>query len=656
MAKMSEEQKAAAEEAKNLKTATDASARAMRDVNDLTRNLGTLLKERIKDAGTYNALVKNTSEILQNRIKDTYRLGTETQKLAQTEKDLARTNEKLAKSRDAQGRFQKGFNSSIVKGLQVNKAGLQAEKKRLEILSYVEKTAKKIKEALTLTALITASTKAAQEFARTIDGIGGTFGSLANFGQENVRNLLGSQIQAVKLGGTIADVNSIAFDLSTNFGVSVEEATKLAGSVFDSSKALGLSASETSNLFGLLKQTAGLSFDQAESLSEGAAQLARANGVAPSAVLRDIAGSAETLALFTADTVDNLFEAAVQARKFGLTISDISGAARKTLDFQSSIRAETQASVLLGRTLNLQKAREFALNNKFLEFNQEIVRQLGNQRDFNSLNRLEQESLAEALGFSVAQIAKLTSGTQKLTLAGALAAGNFDDLAGQQALTNITQLTNSFVVLTKTLANSFGPALNVVAKLLNFVLSPFVKLAEFTQKNQLAADMLTGSIGLLAASYGVLKVKTIAGILAQTAMKSALLKTAASAIFGKAAMGSVGGIIGTIAAIAAAGAAIGGVVNYVKSMDDGVVGPGGINFMSGPAGSFVLNPRDSVMATTNPIRANDFQTFPPGQAPGSGGGRFTATAVARGSDIHFIVNNRPLTGGDAGYSSFFKSS
>ena len=36
------------------------------------------------------------------------------------------------------------------------------------------------------------------------------------------------------------------------------------------------------------------------------------------------------------------------------------------------------------------------------------------------------------------------------------------------------------------------------------------------------------------------------------------------------------------------------------------------------------------------------------------GGNMTATAVIRGKDIHMTVNNRPLTGGDAGYSTFAK--
>ena len=41
------------------------------------------------------------------------------------------------------------------------------------------------------------------------------------------------------------------------------------------------------------------------------------------------------------------------------------------------------------------------------------------------------------------------------------------------------------------------------------------------------------------------------------------------------------------------------------TMDDGVVGAGGISMMKGLAGVFKLNPRDNVLATTNPIPIND---------------------------------------------------
>ena len=60
----------------------------------------------------------------------------------------------------------------------------------------------------------------------------------------------------------------------------------------------------------------------------------------------------------------------------------------------------------------------------------------------------------------------------------------------------------------------------------------------------------------------------------------------------------------------------------VRGVDDFTSGPGGITTMMGPAGIFSLNPRDSVLATTNPIpvrRVNDmFTTGAGGLAVDSG--------------------------------------
>ena len=39
--------------------------------------------------------------------------------------------------------------------------------------------------------------------------------------------------------------------------------------------------------------------------------------------------------------------------------------------------------------------------------------------------------------------------------------------------------------------------------------------------------------------------------------------------------------------------------------------------MSGPAGAFTLNPKDSVLATTNSIPVNDFQSGPAGSLGGA---------------------------------------
>ena len=75
-------------------------------------------------------------------------------------------------------------------------------------------------------------------------------------------------------------------------------------------------------LFGTLGQVLGLSQHQSEALIEGTAQLARQAGVAPQQVLKDIAASSETIATFTKEGGQNLFEAAVAARQFGLNIEE----------------------------------------------------------------------------------------------------------------------------------------------------------------------------------------------------------------------------------------------------------------------------------------------------------------------------------------------
>ena len=72
-----------------------------------------------------------------------------------------------------------------------------------------------------------------------------------------------------------------------------------------------------------------------------------------------------------------------------------------------------------------------------------------------------------------------------------------------------------------------------------------------------------------------------------------------------------------------------------KSVDDFRSGPGGINFMSGPAGAFKLNPRDSVLATTNPIQVNDMVSGPPGSLGG-------------GTNVEISQRIVKLPGGDLG--------
>ena len=59
------------------------------------------------------------------------------------------------------------------------------------------------------------------------------------------------------------------------------------------------------------------------------------------------------------------------------------------LNFQDSISKEIEASVLIGRQLNLQKARELALSNDIEGAMREVVKQVGTEQKFNKLNSIQ---------------------------------------------------------------------------------------------------------------------------------------------------------------------------------------------------------------------------------------------------------------------------
>ena len=111
-------------------------------------------------------------------------------------------------------------------------------------------------------------------------------------------------------------------------------------------------------------------------------QLARQAGVAPQQVLKDIAGSAETVAIFTKDGGKNLLEAAVAARQLGINIDSIAKSARGVLNFEESITKELEASSIDWYSIRFTKARQLSLSKDIAGFEEEIRRQIQQQGDF----------------------------------------------------------------------------------------------------------------------------------------------------------------------------------------------------------------------------------------------------------------------------------
>ena len=384
----------------------------------------------------------------------------------------------------------------------------------------------------------------AQKFAGSIDAIGKQFGSLNVLGDNFTNELLSSQEAVVGIGASLEDVVAATNELSSDFGLSLDEAVDLSAQVIDTARAVGLSNEEAAKLSGILQTTSGLSGEQAERLTEGAFQLAAANRVNPSAVLKDMAASSETFAMFSEDGGDNLAKAAVQARALGLSLDTTAKIAEGLLDFESSITKEVEASVLIGRQLNFQKARELALNNDIEGAISNVVNQLGSEAEFNKLNSIQRKAIADSIGVSVTDMAKMVANQEKSDMLAGETAKSFADIIGKDAMSELTATMNELKIFGVALANTLGPILMGIAKIVNFVLTPI-------------------------------------------------------------------------------GQAVSGISRAVRGVDDFHTGPGGITTMMGPAGIFSLNPRDSVLATTNPIpvrRVNDYYSGPGGLGVDGGGG------------------------------------
>ena len=437
----------------------------------------------------------------------------------------------------------------------VNMSGILEKKTTENVLGV--KNAKSIATAnkllITGGAIFAATLAIAQKFAAQQDAIGAQFGSLNSLSGEFKNNLITSTEEVTGLGATIQDVNAVTTALSSNFGIGANEASNLSAKVIDTAKALGVSNEEAANLFGTLMTTSGLSAQQAERLAEGARQLAIANNVAPDAVLKDMASSSEAFAMFSEDGGDNLAKAAIQARALGLSLDTTSKIAEGLLDFENSINKEVEASVLIGKQLNFQKARELALEN-------EITKQVGSEAEFNKLNVIQRKALADSIGVSVADMAKMVTNQDKSNMLAGETAKSFADIIGKDAMSELTATMNELKIFGVALANTVGPILMAVAKVLNFALTPL-------------GDLVSG------------------------------------------------------------------ISQGVRGVNDFKSGPGGITTMMGPAGVFSLNPRDSVLATTNPISVNDFQSGPAGSM-NSGGGNMNinvSTGGISGRDIPLLA-------------------
>jgi len=434
-------------------------------------------------------------------------------------------------------------------------------------------------------ALIVKSLKFASEITDALGKGFGVVGAQSGVFKDNMQD---AAVEVISLGKGTQDVVTLVDTLSKDFGISLDIASELPNKILDSATALGLSTDEGVKLFGTLMTIGDLSANQAERLSESTYQLARQNQVNPKAVMEDIAGSADLIAKFGADNVDSLAKAAVKARQLGLNLSTVEKIADSLLSFQSSLTAEIEASAFVGKRLNFQKARELALTGDTSAMMEEVISQLGDESDLILDNVLARKSLAASVGIEVTEMDKLLKAQDKSIVQQKA----FSDLAGEDAISSLTSITNKIKEIGATILIKLGAPLENLLK-------DFEKRF-FTDENIAKVEnFITGFLDTMISVS-----KTIASIVGMFAGFSDFLDFSL--------VGMIKKLINFNPISLVASFFTGKSMTSMIGVDD-FKSSGGSHLIVTPSGQLLqTNPNDTVMGST---KVNDFHSGPEGSMP-----------------------------------------
>ena len=229
---------------------------------------------------------------------------------------------------------------------------------------------------------------------------------------------------------------------------------------------------------------------------------------------------------------EGLAKAAVNAKLMGGNLDQVASIADSLLNFEQSIEKELSAELLLGKDINLEKARTAALNNDMATVAAEITKQAGSAAEFGDMNRIQQEAIAAAMGMSADQmvdmlfeqealksigtdlndeqqkafdLAKEKYGVEEASrmLASDAAGEGIDGLVNQQAMAEefsdtVAQLKEVFVDIAQTVLPAISMAFKPISFVVGAIASGIGMFVDALKKGKGPAIVLAGILGAMA--------------------------------------------------------------------------------------------------------------------------------------------------------------
>ena len=421
-----------------IKAQRDLAAEQLKIIRKLNQTRLDGLKSAERSMGSMSGLYQNLNKFEKERIKNTF-----------TSKDL--TMEQTA-SLNKMAEINRSISQLTVDDI-AGHAALNQEYKEIQAsLGNMSEEDKKIienlKEQNTLAKNYGKMTKTQKDFLdkqiKVYDGIKDAIGGVletaslltsnlkgamgaavigVGFGLEkwgkSVRSFGGyvdsAQISSVALGFAFKDAEEVTKGLSKEFGglKDVSFSTQLNTNLMATN--MGISGAEAANVVGNFARMNDGSASTAMDMAATTKALGKAAGVPIDSLMKDVAGSTKAFAEYGKNGGLNMTIAAVAAAKMGVSMDSMTKVSDSLLDFETSINGEMELGAMLGKQLNLDRARGLAYEGNMTGAVKETLNQLGGIEAFNKMDIFQKRKAAELLGLSVDEFQKMAAKSDEIS-------------------------------------------------------------------------------------------------------------------------------------------------------------------------------------------------------------------------------------------------
>ena len=319
-----------------------------------------------------------------------------------------------------------------------------------------------------------------------LDNAAADFRKELGLGRDTARQLEQTALQLnqqfVTLGVTIQGAYKSLVAIGQVLGTSLLINKELAQTTALLAANYGVNEKTAAGFLQKMSAIGGMTDKQASAMAGFTANLANAAGVNLDEVMRDVANASDDTVTLMRGNVKQMTLAAIQAKQMGVSLDKSASSAKGLLNFTQSVSDEMEASVLLGKNLNLNAARQLSFQGDVAGAQKEILNQVRQMGDFNKMNVFQQEALAKATGYSAVELTKMLKNEEKLAQLSDKEKASYekaleamkeqneetgkDLLMKTQMQSAMAQLSNTFQSFKQILADILTPVVNVAVKLL----------------------------------------------------------------------------------------------------------------------------------------------------------------------------------------------